>query len=205
MVDNEPTAQPPNRVLDATALRGLAHPLRIQIWDALSTYGPATSALLARRLGESTGATSYHLRQLARHRFVEELPGRGTARERWWRAVPGGVELHGRDMLDQPATAEAARLVLGEWSRARAARLERWVTTGARREDREWVEASVDMNGTLELRHDELAQLTTELRELVMRWVESVRDREDPAARPVEVQINAFPLPPLPEDERKPQ
>ncbi|MGH8776250.1 MAG: helix-turn-helix domain-containing protein [Jiangellaceae bacterium] len=205
MTDGEPQASPPSRVLDATALRGLAHPLRIQIWDALSTYGPATSAKLARRFGESTGATSYHLRQLARHRFVEEIPGRGTARERWWRAVPGGVELHGYDMLERSATAEAARLVLGEWSRARAARLEQWITTGVRREDRDWFMASVDMNGTLDLRIEELAELSKQLRELITRWVDAVRDRDDPDARPVEVQVNAFPLPPLPDDERKPQ
>ncbi len=35
----------------------------------------------------NTGSTSYHLRQLAQHGFVEEDPERGNARDRWWRAA----------------------------------------------------------------------------------------------------------------------
>lgn len=65
-------------------LRGLAHPLRLRLLDFL-TDGPATSSILARRLGESSGATSYHLRALARSGWVEEDVSRGRRRERWWR------------------------------------------------------------------------------------------------------------------------
>jgi DNA-binding transcriptional ArsR family regulator len=54
---------------------------------------------LAQRVGESSGATSYHLRQLARHGFIEEEQRDGR-RERWWRhrerrvvvpGAPGGL------------------------------------------------------------------------------------------------------------------
>lgn len=44
---------------------------------------------LAQALGESTGLTSYHLRQLAKHGLVEEVPEMAHGKERWWRAVPG--------------------------------------------------------------------------------------------------------------------
>ena len=47
--------------------------------------GPSTASMLAREAGESSGATSYHLRALARAGFVEEDPDRGNARDRWWR------------------------------------------------------------------------------------------------------------------------
>jgi DNA-binding transcriptional ArsR family regulator len=47
--------------------------------------GPSTASRLARALGESSGATSYHLRALAKAALVEEEPGRGNGRERWWR------------------------------------------------------------------------------------------------------------------------
>jgi DNA-binding transcriptional ArsR family regulator len=47
--------------------------------------GPSTASKLARALGESSGATSYHLRALAKADLVEEEPGRGNGRERWWR------------------------------------------------------------------------------------------------------------------------
>jgi DNA-binding transcriptional ArsR family regulator len=67
-------------------LRGLAHPLRLRLLDFL-LEGPSTASILARRLGESTGATSYHLRALQRSGWVEEDVSRGSARERWWRRV----------------------------------------------------------------------------------------------------------------------
>jgi DNA-binding transcriptional ArsR family regulator len=69
------------------ALRALAHPTRLRMLGLLRQEGPATATSLAARLGLNTGATSYHLRQLAKHGFVEEDTGRGTARERWWRAA----------------------------------------------------------------------------------------------------------------------
>src|SRR5579863_3205199 len=75
------------KVLDLEAMRALAHPRRLRIWQSLDLNGPATSAMLAGQLGLNTGATSYHLRELASHGFVEEVPDRARGRERWWRAV----------------------------------------------------------------------------------------------------------------------
>src|SRR5207248_116787 len=79
-------------------LRGLAHPLRLRILDLLGDE-PATSSILARRLGESSGATSYHLRVLERAGWIEEDSERGSGRERWWRRailpprlIPSGAE-----------------------------------------------------------------------------------------------------------------
>ena len=51
------------REISTSALKGLAHPLRMAIYDALSALGPQTATTLAKRLGESSGSTSYHLRQ----------------------------------------------------------------------------------------------------------------------------------------------
>src|ERR1044072_8526956 len=65
-------------------LRALAHPLRLQLLHVLHAEGPATASQLGRRLGESSGATSYHLRALHRAGMVEEAEQR-NARERWWR------------------------------------------------------------------------------------------------------------------------
>ena len=66
-----------DRVIDAASLKALAHPLRVELFDRLAMLGPATASQLADALGESSGATSYHLRQLARHAFIEEDPERG--------------------------------------------------------------------------------------------------------------------------------
>jgi DNA-binding transcriptional ArsR family regulator len=74
--------------LDPHNLRGLAHPLRVRLLGLLRTDGSSTATKLAERLGQSSGATSYHLRQLAAHGFVVEDEGRsGPGRERWWKAT----------------------------------------------------------------------------------------------------------------------
>lgn len=93
---------------DVTQLRALSHPVRMRILGLLRTLGPATATLIARRLGLNSGATSYHLRQLAEHGFVEEASGLGTKRERWWRAAsqvtsvpePDDPDDEGRDATD---------------------------------------------------------------------------------------------------------
>ncbi|WP_229075327.1 winged helix-turn-helix domain-containing protein [Actinoplanes sp. DH11] len=69
------------------SLRGLAHPLRVRILRVLHERGASTATRLAGDLGESSGATSYHLRQLAGYGFVEEDEKLGRGRERWWRVA----------------------------------------------------------------------------------------------------------------------
>jgi len=68
-------------------LRALTHPVRLRMLGYLRLDGPATATTLAARLGLNTGATSYHLRQLAQHGFVVDDEERGTGRERWWKAA----------------------------------------------------------------------------------------------------------------------
>ena len=64
----------------------MAHPLRLRLLGLLRIDGPATASGLAAQLGLNSGATSYHLRQLALHGFIEEVAERGSRRDRWWRA-----------------------------------------------------------------------------------------------------------------------
>src|SRR5262245_37189162 len=79
----------PRRILypSPTQLRVLAHPLRSRLLGSLRLDGPATATSLAARLGTNSGATSYHLRQLAAAGIVEDDPDRSTGRERVWRAA----------------------------------------------------------------------------------------------------------------------
>ena len=72
------------RSLSAREVRALAHPLRLRMLEVLRT-SPATATMLAKELGESSGATSYHLRELDKAGFIEEDAERGNARDRWWR------------------------------------------------------------------------------------------------------------------------
>lgn len=96
------------RVLDARSLRGLAHPMRVELLSLLRRHGPATATGLADRLGERSGTTSWHLRQLAEHGFIEEVPDRGTTRERWWRAAQDGTTLNASALAPGDAETKAA-------------------------------------------------------------------------------------------------
>ena len=79
-------------VLTPGRLRGLVHPVRIQLLRLLQVDGPATATRLARRIGQSSGVTSYHLRVLAEHGFIDEDTTRGNGRDRWWRALHQATE-----------------------------------------------------------------------------------------------------------------
>jgi helix-turn-helix protein len=94
-------------VLEPRMLRGLAHPLRIRLRAELVEHGPATATQLAARVGQSSGATSYHLRQLAAYGFVTDEPGRGNGRERYWRAT------HRMLSFDMPEAGSSQRAVGG--------------------------------------------------------------------------------------------
>jgi DNA-binding transcriptional ArsR family regulator len=78
---------PPANVTDVESLRAIAHPIRAKMLALLRYEGPATASELGRRLGESSGSTSYHLRQLARYGFVEEDPEQPNRRDKRWRAA----------------------------------------------------------------------------------------------------------------------
>ncbi len=105
---------------DPAALRALSHPVRLRILGLLRRDGASTASELATRLGLNSGATSYHLRQLAVHGFVVDDPSRGNGRDRWWRAAhqstrtdPSSEETpEGRDATD--AFSQAVAVVLTE-------------------------------------------------------------------------------------------
>ncbi|MFI0975436.1 helix-turn-helix domain-containing protein [Streptomyces sp. NPDC021093] len=60
------------------------HPVRVALLDLLAEVGTVTSTEAATRLGHSSGLCSFHLRQLARHGLIEEVPHTG-GRARPWR------------------------------------------------------------------------------------------------------------------------
>ncbi|WP_327367681.1 ArsR/SmtB family transcription factor [Streptomyces sp. NBC_01217] len=127
---NKPADDPKLLNIDARALRGLAHPLRIRLLNTLREFGPATASGLADRLGESSGATSYHLRQLASYGFVEDDPKLGKGRERWWRALHSGSTFDPRIIQDaDPEVRGAMNFVLHEIATTHAQELNTWLGT----------------------------------------------------------------------------
>ncbi len=187
----------PGRRLDTQALSGLAHPLRVALFQQLTQHGPATATQLGERLGESSGSTSYHLRQLERFGFVETDPERGNGRERWWRRVPGGVLIDPPDRHADPAGYEAAHLVIGELRRGRRERQEHFVAT-IDEWPTEWQKAALDRSVHLVLTPDEACELTRQLNGVIEAWLaragaDAGNAREE--ARSAEVQVSLFPLP----------
>ncbi|MEF2979296.1 ArsR/SmtB family transcription factor [Subtercola sp. YIM 133946] len=183
----------PSRSIDMTSLKGLAHPLRVRMLDALSTYGPNTSSGLAERFGESSGSMSYHLRQLERHGFIREDTSRGSTRERWWERVPGGIEV---DHVYPPQSAEraASDLVVREWQTTRTALLNDFLMHGADELEPRWYEASAFDTVNLRLTSDQLGALVAELQSISARYSQRYRNQQGPGVRPVQLHLNAFPV-----------
>ncbi|MEV0120298.1 helix-turn-helix domain-containing protein [Streptomyces sp. NPDC050703] len=204
MAPTPPPASPaaaPEELSDLRVLRALAQPRRQQMLQHLTVHGPATSATLARALGLNTGATSYHLRELARYGFVEETrdggparksPGPGHGRERWWRAVPGD-----RRFPPRSRQSPEARLVIDELNRqSYAADLD--LFEQARRDSAadpdEWADAFPFSRGTIRLSLTELHEFFEEYIALLNRYKRP--DRDTPAdARTVFTRFLAFPAP----------
>jgi DNA-binding transcriptional ArsR family regulator len=169
---------------DPRSLRALAHPLRLRLLGALRLDGPATASTLARRFDETSGATSYHLRQLARHGFVTEETGRGTARERWWRAVHQNTSVDVSQTLEEPHTAEALDFLLRKQldMEIRAVRAW-WAQRGTW--SPEWLDAADSSDWSMRLTVDELAALSREIHEAIERRAAEVRDRPPDPGTPV--------------------
>lgn len=178
-------------LLDSTSLRASAHPVRVRILGMLRTDGPSTATALAARLGLNSGATSYHLRQLASGGLIKEDPERGTGRERWWRAAhrssffkPG--ELDAEDAEAGVAYLRAISLVFAE--RMQQAADERPLLPG------EWQEATSFSDYPLLLTAEEAGRLVGELKEVVSRYRHADVGRAEvpPGAAPFHIQLQAF-------------
>lgn len=174
----------PDERTDAVAVRALAHPIRLRLLDLLRFDGPSTATLLGQRIGESSGSTSYHLRQLARYGFIEEAPGRG-GRERWWRFRQRRVT------LDSGGASE--RDLLAELLSREAYALDRFL---ARRETLpEWDANSFFTSLALRLTPTELADLRDGIVELAGRFRRAETDHPPADAKPVRLLAFGYPVP----------
>ncbi|MET8114645.1 ArsR/SmtB family transcription factor [Streptomyces prasinus] len=193
---NEPREpkEPQVRSLDARSLRGLAHPLRMQLLDTLRFGGPATASQLAAALGESSGATSYHLRQLAAHGFIEDAPEHGKGRERWWKAVHKGLSFDDALLTDtNPDVRGAADLYLHEVATTQARDLSTWL--GNRQSwPEEWNRTWDMSSATLRLTPELARELVEKMHALVETYRDRAVDEDDADTAQVRVQTRAFPL-----------
>ncbi|GEL45270.1 helix-turn-helix domain-containing protein [Cellulomonas hominis] len=183
------------RSVGADALKAFTHPLRMAMIDHLQEHGPATATQLARALGESTGQTSYHLRQLERHGFVEDDPEHTGGRERWWRPVSFWVD--GAALREDPAGATALRATQ-RWVVAERMRvLNAWAE--ADDPDPVWAEVGTSSRATAHLVPAEAEALIAELEAVVRRHLDAAKARQDAEGsdgrRRVRVYVDVLPLP----------
>lgn len=168
---------PRRHVSDPRELRALAHPLRIRIMELLVLEGPLTATEVSERVGESPANCSWHLRQLAKHGYVEEAPG-GTGRQRPWRFVVesrswGGSGVGPEEQVAADAiTGVAHGRELAEYERYR----ERMGT-----EPPDWFDAAFWSQSFCWLTVDELRELQDTITGLMLRHPERLTD---PASRP---------------------
>jgi len=182
--------EPSIDVHDPRVLRALAHPLRNALLGLLRSEGPSTASKLGQRLGESSGSTSYHLRRLAALGFVEEVPGQGTARERWWRARHRSTRWQTDDVVDQPG----GREVVEEFTHLSLSIQRRMMAAHAEQRESlepEWRDATSLNDWGLHLSPAAARELAEELNAVLQRWR---AEREDPAQPLVSVLVDVFRL-----------
>lgn len=165
----------PRTIDDAHALRALAHPLRLDLLEAVSLHGPLTATAAAALVGESPANCSWHLRQLAKYGYIEPAPG-ATGRDKPWRRVDDALDW-GSDS-DDPAL-DAASHALTEVFLDREFRLIR--TAMNQRQPAGWGNATLAALAINWLTTDELAILERQVAELIGQFRGRVAD---PSARP---------------------
>ena len=188
----------PARSLGAKEVRALAHPLRLRMLEALA-HGPATASMLARDLGESSGATSYHLRALAAAGIIVEDLERRKGRERWWKRDPERVGLISSAPAEDPeydaAVAQLESTMIGRDDEA----LRRYLNQrGEGKHSDEWRETAFIGGWTVYATPAEVEELS----ELVVRWLRARAKpaaERDPEATQVYVTYRALPQTPTAE------
>lgn len=183
--------------VDSATLKAFSHPLRMRMYNHLKDHGAATASMLAEAMGESTGQTSYHLRQLERHGLIGEDIGRGTARERWWEAKGFSFGLGTFDA--DPSVMTTMELVQRQGIEERQRRQHEWVDRQAG-EERVWLEAVSFNETTTRMTPAELRGLVLAVADVIEEHTERAKkaraDDGGAGTRMVKVYGQYFPLPP---------
>jgi predicted ArsR family transcriptional regulator len=175
-------------------MRALAHPFRLTLLELLQREGSLTSTRASHLTGESTGACSFHLRQLAKYGFVEPAEG-GHGRERPWKRSYQSHRWKPSQAEPEMSAAVAAlnSVVLQRHFDSASAFLR-----AGDAEPAEWRDAALFSDSLQYLTAGELAQLRDDLLALARRRSERGPALRPSGARPVYVIAFAFPLPPTP-------
>jgi predicted transcriptional regulator len=194
--------RPHLEVRDPKMMRALAHPLRMQLIEAIaqSDTETLTATQASELLGESPANCAFHLRTLGKYGFVEEAGG-GRGRERPWRLRFRGLEIAPPwpDEESRLAAGAAASIWIGRWMERARERL--MLALGY---PPEWQEAAIASESAMYLTAPEAKELNEGMRQLLepyrARWHDAAL--RPPGSLPYEVLVFGYPLtdpPPHPE------
>jgi predicted ArsR family transcriptional regulator len=176
----------------AAGLRALSHPTRLRMLMLLRLEGPATATQLAQELKLNTGATSYHLRQLAEHGFIVEDTDRGDARDRWWKAAHDNTRMNlAARPADEEEDAEAyvhtVALMYTE-TLMQAVAEHRYLPA-------EWKRATTTSDWHIRLTPAKAEELLDALEAVISQWSAFEEPVDAEGAGDFVVNLNAFPRP----------
>ena len=195
----------PMALVDVSArAASMLHPMRLRILDALREPGSAST--VARQLGMPRQKVNYHLRELEKAGFLEEIEQRraGNCIERIVRAkathylidpvILGRLAADGASVPDRFSSAYLIALAAGTIRdlaalQHRAAKQKKRVATFALQTDVRFASAEARK------------AFTEELSNAVARLVAKYHDDETPGGRPFRFTIGAYPAVPRKEEE----
>lgn len=179
---------------DPRAMQALTHPLRLALIELLWREGTINATQAASELGESQASCSFHLRQLAKFGFVQEVEGvRGRARP--WRLSQRGMRV--ANVQDDPRAAIAWAALERLLRDRQTDRYRAWLE-GRSAYSRQWREAAYHSHRVVWLTPAELASVGDQIDALLRSVFPERRDDADarPAdALPVELMSIGHPMP----------
>jgi DNA-binding transcriptional ArsR family regulator len=181
------------RITDSKVLAAMSHPLRRRLMDVLKVYGPSTATAVAGRTGQTVANVSHHLRVLDTAGLIEEAPDLArTRRERWWRLVSSAVKWSEVDFADDPASAAVADAALSLNLEHHVSLVRAWWAAGDEARAH-WQDTSFSTDKWLHVTPDELAELSTQVIDLLERWATREIPEDDQRRDPVFVFSYAVP------------
>lgn len=181
-----------SKLTSVAALRALGHPTRLRILAHLQLSGDATATECGAEVGESASSCSYHLRLLAQHGFVEQVPT-GDGRERRWHHTVTSFDFDAgaeRDAEFQAASA-LARAALLELSDTNV----RDYLASEHAFSPAWREAAAFLQTAIVASPAELVEITQRIQAVLADYAPSARKRKPRGARVVHVSVRVVPKP----------
>jgi Helix-turn-helix domain len=180
---------------DPGALRALADPLRLTLFDLVRREGPATSRTLAQRVDRDEASIDEHLRELESHDFIEGSAG-ADGQMRWTAAVKGIYFEIPEEQEGRLAARQLSNVMLAKYADLPVS----WVRDEEPTLDLDWARAAGLFNARVELTPDELRAIQNGLERLLEPF--TTRSTDDMPAGVAPVRVLAFFMPEAPQGDR---